>query len=509
MRRRASSRGTGFRLAASGLVLLAVLAGLEGAARLAGPESPIWRAPDNTGVIMTGNPTRLWGMSEGVRQNGETKATISALGLRGTVPTVPRPAGRERILLVGDSSFFGHGVSDADTIGAQLEADLKARGIDVEVVNGAIPGYSTEQTKILLDEVGWATEPTLLLTGNLWSDNNADGFRDVDLLRTSQLYRDNPLAGSAFFKLSAGWIDGMRGGQGGRVITWTKESTWPEAKERRVPVQSYAQNLDFMVRSARERGAGTAFISPANQGLVEGQYKSGAGWDPYFAAQAAVAGYHGCPVASAVEAMQADPAPVGDKFVDLMHPSALGAGDIARKVADVLVAAGWPKNRLLGKAEPFDASGIVDNATVQPGGQSAKYSPQAQLFPDVVDKAGENVPDPDHNEPGQGGPPSDAKWSMDAPTPGQTTQANPAVQGTDGGWDVQGVVSGGVAPIQVSIESPDGRPLGFTRLPMAGAFKVHVRAGTDAVKVIATGSDGKVAAGTGAKGGADVVIAFP
>ena len=100
------------------------------------------------------------------------------------------------------------------------------------------------------------------------------------------------------------------------MITWTKDSAWPEGRERRVPLQAYAHNLDRMVREARERGVGTAFIAPANKGIVDGKYPNGAGWDPYFTAQRAVAEWHGLPVVSAVDAMRKDPAPTDEKFVD-------------------------------------------------------------------------------------------------------------------------------------------------------------------------------------------------
>ncbi len=514
MARRSAQRGRGFRVAASAVVLVATLGILEGVARLvAAPEIPEWRPAENADVVMTGNATRLWGMSEGVRQNGHASATINANGLRGDIPELPRPTGRQRILLVGDSSFFGHGIGDTETIGARLQATLQAQGIDVDVVNGAIPGYSTEQTRILLDEVGWDMQPTLLLIANLWSDNNADGFRDVDLLRTARVYQHNPLVHSALFQLIATSVDNARGGTAGHLVTWTKSSKWPAAKERRVPVQAYATNLDVMVRTAREHGAGAAFISPANQGLVTGEYKNGAGWDPYFAAQAAVAAWHKLPVASAVDALQADPAPVGDKFVDVMHPSALGANDIALEVAQVLTGAGWPAANLYGREEPFDASGVVDDSSVPPGGQSAKYSPQAQLFPDVWDEEGESA-DPDHNGAGQASPPTAQPWSITSPpkapptdpppvaTPDATDTPAPAVIT----WDVVGSVTGGKGPIQVAVRSADGRPMAFTSIPEPGPFSLHVRGTGDEVTVVATGSDGATGTVQAVRGAGEVVI---
>ena len=83
------ARSLRFRLVASALMTTLVLGGLEAYARWVDPIVPQWQAPDAAGVIMTGHPTRLWGMAPGVRRNGDTTATINDLGLRGAVPVVP------------------------------------------------------------------------------------------------------------------------------------------------------------------------------------------------------------------------------------------------------------------------------------------------------------------------------------------------------------------------------------------------------------------------------------
>ncbi len=467
-----------FRIVAALAVLFVTLGCLEVAARMVGPIIPGWQSPDTHGVIMTGNATRLWGMAPGERRNVDTIATINELGIRGVMPVVPRPTAH-RVLLLGDSTFFGHGVPDDKTIATLLEADLTARGLDVDVVNGAIPGYSTEQTKILLEEIGWRLEPTLLLIGNLWSDNNADGFSDADLLRTTRLYANNPLAQSSLFRLIAGWVDRARGGRGGHLITWTHTSEWPDAKERRVPLQAYAENLDAMVREGSERGASVAFIAPANRGLVENDYVAGAGWDPYFDAQKKVAAYHGIPVISMLAALQADPGTIDEKFVDVMHPTSRGAAAVAALLASTLTDAGWPASKLPSRAEPFDASLLTDAAAFPAGGQDPRFSPQAQLFPGMIDSnPATHGDDPDH-----------------ATTPTAGGQENtPALNGSwapdDSGWDVRGSVSAGVGPVTVTVQSNTGRPLAFTRLVHPGAFTLHVRDAVGIVTVEATDING-------------------
>ena len=496
-----ASRRLRFRIVASVGVLVVVLGVLEVAARAVGPVVPTWAGRDSVGVIMIGHATRLWGMAPGDGNNAGVTAHVNTLGLRGPIPRTPRPAGHARILVLGDSTFFGHGVPDDATIGAAFEIALLARGVDVDVANGGIPGYSTEQTRLLLDEVGWSLEPTLLLIGNLWSDNNADGFSDADLLRTTRAFRGNPLADSALFRLTAGWADRLRGGDGGHIITWTRDSTWPTARERRVPLRRYAENLDAMVRDARARGIGAAFIAPANRGLVEGSIQRGAGWDPYFRTQRAVADWHGLPIVSALDALRADPAPVAEKFVDALHPSALGDALIGRDVARTLVEAGWPGATLHGRAEPFDTSSVVDDPSQQPGIQAASTSPQAQLFPGVVDDAAGGAPPV----------PTQATNVADPPRPPTLSQARVA----NTSWEVRGRVSAGtvvpgqapLGPIHVAVRSHDGRPLAFTQILEPGPFTLRVR--EDNVQVVATFSDGRSSTAAARQGGEEVVLVLP
>lgn len=382
------------KLAASLGILVGVFLLAEVAARGLGAHAVAWNADDRPGVLMAGHPTRLWAMAPGARVNGDALATIGDHGLRGPPPTVPRPAGRSRVLVLGDSSFFGHGLGDADTLPAQLEVALRGAGLDADVINGAIPGYSTEQSRRLLEELGWALEPTLLLVGNLWSDNNADAFRDVDLLQSRALAAQ-PLGRSAFVRLVVGWADRLRGGEGARVVTWTRTSAWPEGRQRRVPVQDYARNLDHIVREARSRGVGVGFVAPVNLDIALGRTPKGAPWDVYFAAQAAVAAWHGVPVVSARAALAADPLGAEALFVDAMHPSARGCADIARETVRVLVGAGWPSNLLTGRAAPFDASALydtVDANQLRQAGQPRDFSPQAKLFPGVLDMADRGEP---------------------------------------------------------------------------------------------------------------------
>ncbi len=366
----------------SAIVLVFVLATGEAAARMLDVRIPEWQLDDAQGVVMVGHPTRLWAVGVGERRYGPHTIHVNPLGLRGEPPVTPKPPGRPRVLVLGDSTWFGHGVADEETFGEQVEARFAESGVDVEVLNGGIPGYSTAQTALLMEELGWDLDPDLLLVGSLWSDNNADWFADEDLLRTARQNAYNPLFRSHLFRMLATAVDRARGGAGARLVTWTKDSQPAATGARRVPVRSYAANLDRLARDAAARGVGVAFVAPSNVLMVEDRVPGGAAsWDPYFDAQRAVAAHHGVVWAETLPAMRAARAgaPSAEAlFVDQMHPSAEGHRVFAQVAADALRAAGWPEAPQLARGGAFDPDTLPPPRGPTPalGGNS----PQQNLF---------------------------------------------------------------------------------------------------------------------------------
>ena len=84
---------------------------------------------------------------------------INALGLRGPEIEATPPAGRQRILALGDSMTFGYYLAEDETWPAQLEARLREAGHDVEVVNGGSGGWTIESQTKFLKERALALEP--------------------------------------------------------------------------------------------------------------------------------------------------------------------------------------------------------------------------------------------------------------------------------------------------------------------------------------------------------------
>jgi lysophospholipase L1-like esterase len=72
--------------------------------------------------------------------NGGHSATVNSLGFRGPDYSREIPAGRHRIVVVGGSYVFGAYLRDDQTWAHLLEKGLRAKGVDVEVVNGGNAG---------------------------------------------------------------------------------------------------------------------------------------------------------------------------------------------------------------------------------------------------------------------------------------------------------------------------------------------------------------------------------
>ncbi len=94
---------------------------------------------------------------------------VNHLGLRGPDLAEKRPD-ELRILCLGDSTTYGQGVADADTIPARLETELGRAA--VRVVNGGVRGYGTTEELSLFEELGPAIRPDILVL--LWYPNDLE-----------------------------------------------------------------------------------------------------------------------------------------------------------------------------------------------------------------------------------------------------------------------------------------------------------------------------------------------
>jgi len=89
-----------------------------------------------------------------------TRVVISNQGLRDVEIVRPKPAGRRRLLCLGDSTTFGWGVEMEEGFCYRLNGLL---GRQWNTVNLGVPGYNTSQEVRRLETVGLSFEPDVVM----------------------------------------------------------------------------------------------------------------------------------------------------------------------------------------------------------------------------------------------------------------------------------------------------------------------------------------------------------
>jgi acyl-CoA thioesterase I len=104
------------------------------------------------------------------------KAAILLSCLVFMLPTaIAAPAGGLRLLILGDSLTAGYGLAAADGFQAQLAAALKAHGLDVTLLDGAVSGDTTAGGRARLDwALGDGADAAIVVLGG------NDGLRGID-----------------------------------------------------------------------------------------------------------------------------------------------------------------------------------------------------------------------------------------------------------------------------------------------------------------------------------------
>jgi lysophospholipase L1-like esterase len=124
--------------------------------------------------------------------------TINSLGFRGPEVDVPKPEGRFRIVVLGDSVTLGWGVADDETYSVQFQQMLRQRfpNRDVDVVNLGVSGYDTRQEVALLKRNVSRLQPDLVLVG-FYSNDLSDALDDVQSSASggTRIAAANPAAG--------------------------------------------------------------------------------------------------------------------------------------------------------------------------------------------------------------------------------------------------------------------------------------------------------------------------
>ncbi len=151
---------------------LSVFALAEGLLRLFGA-APFGLQTWHTRNLYRADPELIYSLRPNTRHAWVTAefredSTTNRLGLRN--PELLEPGARRRILVLGDSQTFGHGVPDHAPYPRRLQALFEARGEAVEVVNAGMQGYGSDQSYKLFEQRLRGLEPNLVVFAHYWND---------------------------------------------------------------------------------------------------------------------------------------------------------------------------------------------------------------------------------------------------------------------------------------------------------------------------------------------------
>lgn len=96
------------------------------------------------------------------------------------------PPGRTRIAVLGDSFVFGWGVEAGQSFPAQLEAILRSRGDDVEVINAGVPGQSLGEKALWYRDAVAPFKPQIVVLAVLVDDIDSENGLHLFQLRNGE-----------------------------------------------------------------------------------------------------------------------------------------------------------------------------------------------------------------------------------------------------------------------------------------------------------------------------------
>ena len=313
---------------------------------------------------MRGDPDLLWRLEPNTEfRTNQDVTRINSVGLRESLlPSQKKRRGEKRIIVTGDSSIYGWGVRDNETYAVQLERELRRRfSVPIEVINLGVPGYSTEQTLRLLEEVGWQYEPDLIIVSNLFSDCNIDAFQDRAAMR---LTRPQVSGLEGIFQKSRfycacymSWANYqanlnqnpnrvlMPGIPTGANAAVTLENLNTSLSLSRVPIKNYLDNLDIIKNKATSKKA-LMMLAPLaqewdvgiwNVPMPEPTPEHVLPWFPYRTAQKEWAEKNKVPRVDFSQIFAQYKGPKQSLFIDNMHPSVQGTRLMATAVANYIM----------------------------------------------------------------------------------------------------------------------------------------------------------------------------
>jgi len=321
------------------ILVVGFLGLLEGGLRLAGvsrrarPRILLRKIDvDITFPFMRPDRDTMWGLKPGFQGEFQgQRVSINRLGLRGAeVPAVRDPR-TPRIVCFGESVTFGYGVADTETYPERLQAALAAAGVDAQVLNAGVTGFTSHQVRALAARILPELRPDVVTLAIGWNDSSR---RPVDDRQYAQRMRMSMPLDSALDHLA------IYSFLKARYVRWWFKQLPSRNDVRRVPLDHYAENLAAIVATCREVGARPVFIELPRRRRAKPGAQRPPDWT-YPDAFEAAAKRLGVPLLPAGPlGRRAGDAPTEALFIDSLHLSVDGNRLLGETLAREMVAGG-------------------------------------------------------------------------------------------------------------------------------------------------------------------------
>jgi hypothetical protein len=123
--------------------------------------------PENLGTVIRYDDLLGWSLvpnstliSNDAGRGLHYRMDINSIGLREEEVAVPKPKGRKRVLILGDSIAFGSGVQGNERFSDLLKHELPG---DVDVVNAGVPGWGNDQELLFYERDLRRLEPDIVV----------------------------------------------------------------------------------------------------------------------------------------------------------------------------------------------------------------------------------------------------------------------------------------------------------------------------------------------------------
>ncbi len=262
-------------------------------------------------------------------------------GFRGEEVSMEKPPGTFRIMILGDSSAFGYGVNQDEVFAEVLQKMLRDKypGKNIEVINGAVMGYTTFSSRNFFLEKGLEFEPDAIIISH---NNDPDIDLDADKNRVPPqnlqplmklLYKSN------IYMAIRREILNRKYGKTPEIYGEIPE----EKGVNRVSQDDLRKNLETIMNSADKKGMKILTISMPRNDKVDREEGEPDDLDDELLEYRRImkevtVGHKGVFVDILKEWKEF---PSEYLFIDSMHPTAEGHKKIAGELYRVIVTEGW------------------------------------------------------------------------------------------------------------------------------------------------------------------------